>query len=141
MDGLESNGYIRQIIYGKMSDRNYDGIHLRGKHAVRHVSYRTVQAIRNIAVEVKSKDNKRKNAKNYDFHRSCPQAEHQRQKLLTNHRAAKSKSGDTVRNIEGQHTKSSGQSQSSAQEVRYSDVVRGQYSYSVPTQIMFQNLN
>ena len=56
LDGLESNGYLRQIIYGKMSDRNYDGIHLRGKHAVRHFSYRTVQAIKNIALEVNSKD-------------------------------------------------------------------------------------
>lgn len=140
MGGLESTGYLRQIIYGKMSDHNYDGIHLRGEHAVRHFSYRTVQAIKNIAVEDKSKDYNRKNAKN-DFHQSCPQAEYQRQKLLTNHRAAKSKSGNTVRNIEGQHTQSSGQSQSSAQEVRYSDVVRGQYSYSVPTQNRFQNLN
>ena len=42
---IQNAGYLKDIIYGNHEDAKYDGIHLNGKEASRHFSYRAVQAI------------------------------------------------------------------------------------------------
>ena len=39
------SGYLRSIIFGNPGESKFDGLHLRGKFASRHFSYRAVQAI------------------------------------------------------------------------------------------------
>ena len=51
LEEMECVGYLRNIIYGKSSDSNYDGIHLRGPAATRHFTYRAVNAIKSVLRE------------------------------------------------------------------------------------------
>ena len=39
------SGYLRSIIFGNPGESKFDGLHLRGKFASRHFSYRAIQAI------------------------------------------------------------------------------------------------
>jgi hypothetical protein len=45
---VECFGYLKDILYGKTSQPNYDGIHLRGTAASRHFTYRAVNAIKSV---------------------------------------------------------------------------------------------
>ena len=40
------SGYLRSIIFGNQGEQRFDGVHLRGKGASRHFTYRAVQAIK-----------------------------------------------------------------------------------------------
>lgn len=51
LEGLNSNNYLRKIVYGETKTRNYDGVHLRGQHAARHFTYRAVQAVKSLISE------------------------------------------------------------------------------------------
>ena len=42
------SGYLKDLIYGQTSERNYDGIHFRGDGAQRHFTYRAVNAVKPI---------------------------------------------------------------------------------------------
>ena len=42
---LEKSSSIRDLVFGHQSSDNFDGIHLRGKGASRHFTYRAVQAM------------------------------------------------------------------------------------------------
>ena len=133
LSSLESTGYLRNIIYGERTSENYDGIHLRGPHAVRHFSYRAVQAIRRVIISPAKSERK----KEQDNHRNCPQAVFQSRQRSTNQRPAKSARYQS-------HTANDGyQSSVGTQEVRYSDVVKGgtKHDYNVPTQNKFNLLN
>ena len=46
--GTESSKHLKNLIYGQPTSKNYDGIHLEGEGASRHLSYRAVQAIKPI---------------------------------------------------------------------------------------------
>ena len=46
--GTESSKHLKNLIYGQSTSKNYDGIHLEGEGASRHLSYRAVQAIKPI---------------------------------------------------------------------------------------------
>ena len=81
LDGLNSKGYLRQIIYGKTSDRNYDGVHCVGEHSVRHVSYRIVQVMKSILCRKPSQ----------------PKAHNQRKQKPANQRAGRSESDQSER--------------------------------------------
>ena len=48
LDKMDSYGYLKDIIYGKTNEPSYDGIHLRGPAAVRHFTYRAVNAIKSV---------------------------------------------------------------------------------------------
>ena len=75
------DGYLKDLIYGKSSDRLYDGIHLRGEGGNRHFSYRAVNAIKpilNCRREIRAK-----NARPDDRHTDCPQARFKRQSELS----------------------------------------------------------
>ena len=82
LDGLNSSDYIRKIVFGETNKENYDGVHFRGPHAARHLTYRAVQAIKSIitgSVEQQSYRNKEdliigslKQRNTEDYHRSCP---------------------------------------------------------------------
>ena len=60
LNGLNSSGYLRNIIFGETNNANYDGIHLRGPHAVRHFTYRAVQAVKSV-IYPKNSARKKKN--------------------------------------------------------------------------------
>ena len=68
-DGIESSGYLKDIIYAKSSAPNYDGIHLRGRAAMRHFTYRAIEAIKPVF-------GSRRNLPS--DHVNCPQAQYQR---------------------------------------------------------------
>ena len=40
------SGYLKGLIFGKPGEQRFDGVHLRGKGAKRHFTYRAVQAIK-----------------------------------------------------------------------------------------------
>ena len=46
--GCDKNPYVKVIIFGNHNNHKFDGIHLVGNSAERHLTYRAVQAIRNI---------------------------------------------------------------------------------------------
>ena len=75
--GMETNGYpyLHDIVYGKHSSPDYDGIHLQGLHAKRHYTYRAVQAMKPEIIGA-SKQSKVNNPR--DYHLTCPQAMYQK---------------------------------------------------------------
>jgi hypothetical protein len=135
LNGLESTGYLRNIVYGEINKENYDGIHLRGPHAIRHFTYRAVQAVKSVIIS--SIKSERKNQNTEDNHRSCPQAVYQSRQIRTNQRPARPAGSQSDRVSYGY------QSSANSQDVRYSDVVTGSYKYryNVPTQNKFAPLN
>ena len=51
--GSDSSTHIKNLVYGHTYSNNYDGISLNGEGASRHLSYRTVQAIKPIIMQSK----------------------------------------------------------------------------------------
>ena len=45
---IEKPGYLKDIIYGSSNSENYDGVHLRGSGACRHLNYRAKQVLKPI---------------------------------------------------------------------------------------------
>ena len=89
LHNMECFGYLKDIIYGKNSDQNYDGIHLRGAAASRHFTYRAVSAIKFALDENRvftshasgqqyQRKQQRRLAGNY--HDNCKQAQYQGRK-------------------------------------------------------------
>ena len=113
---VEKPGYLRNLIFGSENVKNFDGIHLQGRGASRHFTYRAVQTLKKILPQSRQpcrKENPQPDLST-DSHSDCPQARYQRQR-----RAELGKS--------------------------YADVVktstRYSYSYSVPTSNRFNPLN
>ena len=117
---------VKNIIFGNVNSANYDGIHLLGEGASRHLTYRAVQKISKIITKPPS--DRASHSSDYvaateseslqDNHFNCPQARYQRAQ------AAKSNHGGRV----------SGRS--------YADVVGSrQHKYNVPTKNFFAPLN
>ena len=95
LDKMECFGYLKDIIYGNTSQPNYDGIHLRGPEAVRHFTYRAVNAIKSVIHKTgfsprssglqsqlqrnyQTVNNKSSRLSNYSSnHDNCPQAQYQ----------------------------------------------------------------
>ena len=75
-DKIEGQGYLKDIIYGKTSDHNYDGIHLRGWAATRHFTYRAVNAIKPVFGANRTNNFVR------NFHDDCPQTQFQYDRQL-----------------------------------------------------------
>ena len=68
--------YLKSIIFGNPGQPNYDGVHLRGKFAGRHFTYRAVQAIKSVLERTpKSVPSNQKT----DCGTDCPQQRYQRQ--------------------------------------------------------------
>ena len=126
LDGLNSSDYIRKIVFGETNKENYDGVHHRGPHAARHLTYRVVQAIKSI---ITGSSEQKSHRNNKDNHRDCPQAQFQSQRRTANQR--------TQNNGQSQSKGSNSGHQSS---VRYSDVVAGRRQYSVPVANRFKVL-
>ena len=133
LNGLEPAGYLRDIVYGNVNKEHYDGIHLRGKHASRHFTFRAVQAIKSIINCLPNPNLPRqKNERKSDNHRNCPQAKYQTHR--TNQRPA------NYVNTQSEKANSGHQSASSSQGVSYSDIVTGN-KYNVPTANRYAPLN
>ena len=104
---MECFGYLKDILYGKASQPNYDGIYLRGPAALRHFTYRAVNAIKSVFSEngsnvfsksqsqhnqsqqnrysrnyVGTKYEQRKRNNYLDNHNECEQAQYQRRVQL-----------------------------------------------------------
>ena len=78
--GSDDSKYLKEIIFGLSSDRQYDGIHLRGNGHSRHFTYRAIQAIRPAIVS--------RPATNYtrplpNYHANCPQTQYQHQSKVS----------------------------------------------------------
>ena len=67
------SNYLKSIIFGNPGEARVDGVHLRGKSAARHFTYRAIQAIKPII-------------KNPFCELDCPQQRYQRG-ISANHRA------------------------------------------------------
>ena len=89
---IQNAGYLKDIIYGNHEDAKYDGIHLNGKEATGHFSYRAVQAIYPVLYKPndyqkwrQTKDRTQvpagdfRSDRRYNYHDSCPQAAFMRQ--------------------------------------------------------------
>ena len=83
--------YLKEIIYGQADNQRFDGIHLSGKDASRHFSYRVVQSLKQIFQNprqakmrssqyssVRSESESFVRASDSYGHTSCPQAQYQR---------------------------------------------------------------
>jgi hypothetical protein len=138
LDGLDSSGYLRSIVYGDVNKENYDGIHLRGRYASRHFTYRAVQAIKKIVnCSPDPSSPRQKSETKTDFHRTCPQTKYQARQSRTNQTKAQLAGNQSEKVISGH------QSASHSQNVRYSDIVSGgnNHRYNVPTQNKYSPLN
>ena len=60
--GCESLPHLQQIIYGKSESDTFNGIQLHGEGAVRHLTYRTKQAINTLNLNCNLSNRKRNNA-------------------------------------------------------------------------------
>ena len=126
----EEYPYLKEIIFGKPSNPDYDGINLYGPGASRQLTYRAVQSIRNKITKPFQSVQKRKpdprahvqkntagarketswGERGYDDHKSCPQALYQQRQLARDR-------DDGMRHIR-----------------TYAEVTRNmQYGYSVPS--------
>ena len=98
--GCENNSYLKDIIYGKQDNAQYDGIHLIGDGASRHLTYRAIQILMSIITKpcqstqrfaptrgnYRAKNRAEKddnftagNRGRKDSHTNCEQAQYQRQ--------------------------------------------------------------
>ena len=146
--GLQSakTGYLKEIIFGKNKSKNYDGYHLNGEFALRHFTYRAVQAIQPItrsswssARPANHSDPSSRPGETDNYHRNCPQSEYMR----------KSPKGHIFNDQSGRH-QTGGNSyyqqmhRGYRKQNSYAETVKqGQsnYEYSIPTQNRFSTLN
>ena len=132
LNGFESSGYLRNIIYVKPSSPSYDGIHFRGLHGARHISYRAVQMIKSV-IPLKSV---RKCENTANKRNISSRAQYKARHVRTNQRKA---NHDPSQSGTGSNDN---QSSGGYQDVRYSDVVSGiNHAYNVPTQNKYDPLN
>ena len=128
---LENEGYLKNLIYGTHENTKYDGIHMLGRGASRHYTYRAIQAISPI-ISKPNPDKKlpcfsRKwsnsgvSRANKDYHQNCPQARYMRQSASQQPRVRSDRLFSEV--LKG----------SSQQETNH--------TYSVPTKNFFNPLN
>ena len=132
---VEHSSHLKSLIFGSRTENNFDGIHLNGKGASRHFTYRAVQAIQDIISPHHRKPSQiprphRQSAAKHnlgeDDHSDCPQARYQRNLCEDEH---------------------SNCPQARYQGRSYSDVVSGYtrpsygYTYSVTTANRFNPLN
>ena len=105
--GCDNSSYLKDIIYGSHSNPKYDGLHLIGRAAARHFTYRAVQSILPIISEnLRTSYPKTKYTKhgveNYDqdnYHANCPQTQYQRQSVSVGHGGQRQKTySDAVQN-------------------------------------------
>ena len=135
----EDSKHLRDIIFGTNNTKHFDGIHLRGTGAVRHVTYRAVQTIKAILPKpekprsVAAKTGPRlahrpvgqpgQSHSSQSSHIDCPQARYQRQQ----HSQYSHTDCPQARYQRQQQTRT---------QASYAEVVRGGdygYSYAVPT--------
>ena len=89
---VSSSKYLKYLIFGDPSLKNYDGIHMRGEGGARHFTYRTIQAVREIIHPgsnkgcLKNKPERKLKEPNYlkndTSHTTCPQAVYQKWKKI-----------------------------------------------------------
>ena len=120
-----SSKHLKYLIFGDPSMKNYDGIHLRGKGATRHFTYRTINTLRKVIhpekyEEPEIRSPKSTYVKNDVSHTNCPQAMYQKWRKIENESAQK-------------------QFLKPPQTRLYSEVVDNRYS--VPTKNRFNPLN
>ena len=138
INGLQPAGYLREIVYGSMSDAKFDGIHLRGSHASRHFTYRAVEAVGAIITgSSRLSHSRQRKAKPTEDHRFCAQSKFQARQKRSQPADAKSFSNQSKQTIPKPQFKSN------FQDVRYSDAVKkgNSYTYTVPTQNKYAPLN
>ena len=104
--GCDSYTKLRDIIYGKRTNDNFDGVHLHGDGAQRHFTYRAIQAINQIIRKPFQNRKAINKVRKYEDHTNCEQTRYQRR-----HLAQRRSYADVARN-NTPHT---------------------EYSYSVPT--------
>ena len=123
--GCDNSPYLKQMIYGNHGDDKYDGIHLAGRAAVRHFTYRAVQTllpIINPATQTSKNVTRNFRGKNraayrqqqlpaetweQDYqHTNCEQAQYQRQSASGSHgvRTSNRKYSDVVKNKDNRYS-------------------------------------
>ena len=121
--GCENSQYLREIIYGQPQNPKYDGIHLLGKAASRHFTYRAVQIMlpivnpslvpvqqfpslrRNFRAKTHMPENEQLSADwktQDDGHTNCEQAQYQRQSDRGSHgvRRSRRRNSDVLKNVD-----------------------------------------
>ena len=123
--GCDNSPYLKQMIYGNHGDDKYDGIHLAGRAAVRHFTYRAVQTllpIINPATQTSKNVTRNFRGNNraayrqqqlpaetweQDYqHTNCEQAQYQRQSASGSHgvRTSNRKYSDVVKNKDNRYS-------------------------------------
>ena len=126
--GSDKYYHLKNIIFGNLNSASYDGIHLVGEGASRHLTYRAVQQISKIITKPHQSEtlpaprhahrNRNLSEKLRQDHTNCEQARYQRSQLARDSHGV------------------------SRQARTYADVVRSSnYRYSVPTQNFYAPLN
>ena len=72
--GSENSPHLQKLIYGNPASNLFDGIHLHGEGASRHLTYRAVQAIKPVLKTNVQPMLQPDRFSPFSSHRSCPQA-------------------------------------------------------------------
>ena len=108
--GCDNSPYLKEIIYGSHSNSKYDGLHLIGRAAARHFTYRAVQSILPIISENSRFNNPqtKHSVENYDldnYHANCPQTQYQRHSVKDSHGGQRQKTySDAVKSKDTRHS-------------------------------------
>ena len=126
LEGMDSSNYVHNVVYGGKSTGSYDGLHFRGEHSARHLTYRAVQAIKGVIKPKKNRSTGRDNT-------TSSRAQSGAGRKPANQRSAKP--GTNQSQWANGHQSATGN-----QGVRYSDVVSNRNKFSIPTKNRFNVL-
>ena len=160
-----SSTYLKELIFGNAASSSFDGIHLRGKAASQHFTYRAIGAIKETLFIENSRpcvskqtspsyQQSKQSPRNKDIicGLNCPQVKyrrenpaytashHQNDQWTSRHKTYRSLYSDVVRggNSEKQHRDA--ESDKGVSNQRYQQDTPSK-RYSVPTSNMFSHLN
>ena len=77
--GCEQSPHLQKLIFGNPASQQFDGIHLRGEGASRHLTYRAAQAIKPVLKQTVQLSKKHDNFPALSSHQNCPQAVYQQE--------------------------------------------------------------
>ena len=132
------SGYLKNLIFGNPDFSNYDGVHLRGKAASRHFTYRAVQAVKpvlGISIRTWKPSPRPHNENPVICGTNCPQQQYQQQKWTNQSSGFGGPSRKHLHQFDSQNTGHENRAYADA-------VINGQNrKYNVPTSNFWDHLN
>ena len=140
--GCDKYPKLKDLIYGRQTYANFDGVHLVGEGAKRQFTYRAIQAVNKIITKPLHKKPVYRQAARDEDHTNCPQARYQ-----TIYRQSVRHEDHTNCEQARYQRRQAARARPSVSTGRlYADVVRQntehtEYKYSVPTKNYYNPLN